>query len=69
MEQFTGPRTETVTVIADTVVISEPLMNPVNYSLTVRARKASITEDIAMNMTRDQFFTTLYDLLLKKVRM
>ena len=59
LEQFTGPRTETVTVIADTVVISEPLKNPVNYSLTVRARKASITEDIAMNMTRDQFFTTL----------
>ena len=59
LEQFTGPRTETVTVTADTIVISEPLMNPVNYSLTVRARKASITEDIAMNMTRDQFFTTL----------
>ena len=59
LESFTGPRTKTVTLTADTVVISKPLRNPVNYSLTVRARVVSITENIAMNMTRDQFFTTL----------
>ena len=56
---YVGQRTKNVTVYADTVFMSGPLTEPIHYMLSVRARVVSITEDIHMNMTREQFFENL----------
>ena len=59
LDDFTGLRTETVTINADTVFISRPLTRPISFKLSIRARVVSITENIAMEMTREKFFSPL----------
>ena len=57
LETHVGLRTESVTVFADTVYMSKSI-EPVFYRLSVRARVVSVSEDIWMNMTHKQFFST-----------
>merc|ERR1719450_1237189 len=58
LDDHVGLRTKTVKIFADTVYLSKPLENPINCSVSIRARVVSITEDIPMNLTREQFFST-----------
>lgn len=59
LDKHLGPGTETVTVNADTIYISRPLFNPIKCKVILRARQVSLTENIAMNMTRSRFFQHL----------
>ena len=56
LDDYVGYRTEKVTIQADTVFMRAPLKNPLTFKLNIRARIVSITEDIYMNMTRQQLF-------------
>lgn len=56
---YVGLRTKEVTISADTIYMSRPVEAPVTYKLSLKARKVSITEDIPMNMTHDQFFSLM----------
>jgi len=59
LDDYVGLRTKEVTIIADTIYMSRPLRTPINFILTMRARVVSISEDISMIMTRDQFINPL----------
>jgi len=58
LSSYIGLRTEKVTIAADTIYMSRSLESPLKAELKLRARVVTITEDIAMNMTRSQFFST-----------
>ena len=60
LDEHVGLRTETVTVFADTVYMSRPLQKPIKNKISIRARVVSISEDIPMNMTREQLFEALH---------
>merc|ERR1719312_1574249 len=60
LDEHVGLRTETVTVFADTVYMSRPLQKPIKNKISIRARIVSISEDIPMNMTREQLFEALH---------
>ena len=44
LDDYVGPRTETVTIFADTIYMSRPLRHPVTSRVSLRARVVSITE-------------------------
>ena len=56
LDEYLGLRTENVIINADTVWMSRQLRRPINSTISIRARVVSISEDIPMNMTRQQFF-------------
>ena len=58
LDDYIGLRTETVTIFADTIYMSRPLKSPIKSRVSMRARVVSISEDIAMNMTKQQLFDT-----------
>jgi len=58
LDSYIGLRTEKVTIAADTIYMSRNLKSPLKAMLKLRARVVTITEDIPMNMTRTQFFST-----------
>lgn len=59
LDSYVGLRTETVTVFADTVYMRKAIENPITFKLNIRARVVSISENISMKMTREQFFQNL----------
>jgi len=58
LDEYVGSITESVIISADTVFMSRPLAKPVHFQLTIRARVVSISEDISMVMTKEQFFNS-----------
>ena len=60
LPEHTGPRTQKVTILADTVFFAKtkdtgPLK--IDYKLIIRARVVAISQNILMNMTKDSFFS------------
>ena len=60
LPEHTGPRTQKVTILADTVFFAKtkdigPLI--IDYQLIIRARVVAISQNILMNMTRGSFFS------------
>ena len=56
LEDYVGLRTENVTIFADTIWMSRSLTTPIKSRISMRARVVSISEDIPMNMTKQQLF-------------
>jgi len=59
LEDHVGPRTEHVTIFADSIFMSNPLKEPLKYKVSIKARVVSLSHDIWMNMTKKQMLKPL----------
>merc|ERR1711936_1309037 len=59
--EHTSERTESVRVHADTLHISNEIIDPINFDLTVTSRVASLEHSVPMLFSKNQFFESMME--------